>query len=333
MRSALSRFQIFLSGFRKSSVDEDGVVKTLHLLRHCKLNVITTYFSTPHSIKFAFLECEAFYLAIIKFTFTRLLMKTITRNNKDNLSEAAKCFHTASHPVALTGAGISVGSGIADFRSPGGLWTFFSPDEYATLDVFLHDPEKAWRLYRKLGKELLGKKPNKGHHVLADFEKNGLLNGLITQNVDGLHQVAGNKVVLEIHGDHQRLHCLQCGNTIPVIETHYDMKEVPECRSCLYPLKPNIVLFGEPVKSLEKIQNLISACDLLLVIGTSAKVFPAAGIPERVRQQGGIIYEFNREQVLSPPGFSGHNPLSDYFFEGDLGVTLPLFGDAVLNNS
>jgi len=250
-------------------------------------------------------------------------MKTINRNNRDYLLEAAGSFKTASHPVALSGAGISVGSGIADFRSPGGLWTFFSPDEYATLDVFLHDPEKAWRLYRNLGKELLGKKPNKGHQVLADFEENGLLNGLITQNVDSLHQAAGSKKVLEIHGDHQNLHCLQCGNTIPVSKNHYDMKDVPECQLCLYPLKPNIVLFGEPVKNLYEIQNLVSACDLLLVIGTSAKVFPAAGIPERVRQQGGIIYEFNREQVLS---------LSDYFFEGDLGATLPLFGDAVFNS-
>ena len=258
-------------------------------------------------------------------------MKTINRDNKVHLAEAARRFQTASHPVALTGAGISVGSGIADFRSPGGLWTLFSPDEYATLDVFLHDPEKAWRLYRKLGKELLGKKPNKGHQILAHFEMNGLLRGLITQNVDGLHQAAGSKNVLEIHGDHQHLHCLRCGDTIPVAKNHYEMKDVPECRLCRYPLKPNIVLFGEPVKNLDKIQDLVSAADLLLVIGTSAKVFPAAGIPERVKQQGGIIYEFNREQVLSPPGFSGHNPLSDYFFEGDLGLTLPLFNNAVLN--
>ncbi|MCK5516963.1 MAG: RNA polymerase subunit sigma [Desulfobulbaceae bacterium] len=250
-------------------------------------------------------------------------MKTVTRNNNNYLSEATECFRSASCPVALTGAGISVGSGIADFRSPGGLWTFFSPDEYATLEVFLHNPEKAWQLYRKLGRSLLGKKPNKGHQVLADFEENGFLSGLITQNVDSLHQAAGSSKVLEIHGDHQRLHCLQCGNIIPVIKDHYDVGDVPECQLCFYPLKPNIVLFGEPVKNLDKIHSMISACDLLLVIGTSAKVFPAAGIPERIKQQGGVIYEFNRDQVLSH---------SDYFFEGDLGITLPLFRDAVFNS-
>ncbi len=101
------------------------------------------------------------------------------------------------------------------------------------------------------------------------------------------------------------------------------MEDIPECRLCFYPLKPYIVLFGEPVKNIDEIQNLIAGCDLLLVIGTSAKVFPAAGIPERVKQQGGTIYEFNRDQILSH---------SDYFFEGDLGITLPLFGDDVFNS-
>ena len=158
------------------------------------------------------------------------MIKTIDQDNTKYLEEAARCFRTAHQPVALTGAGSSVGSGIADFRSPGGLWTFFSPEEYATLDVFLNNPEKAWRLYRKLGKELLGKKPNKAHHVLAQFESSNLLGGLVTQNVDGLHQAAGSKNVLEIHGNHHQLHCLQCGDTIPVVKSHYSMKVVPKCR-------------------------------------------------------------------------------------------------------
>lgn len=259
-------------------------------------------------------------------------MKTINQKNSDYLSEAVNIFETASHPVALTGAGISVGSGIADFRSPGGLWTHFSPDEYATLDVFLQNPQKAWKLYRTMGKELLGKAPNKGHQVLADFEKNGLIKGLITQNVDDLHQAAGSKNVLEIHGDHQHLQCLQCSNCIPVEENHYNMQDIPECELCHYPFKPNVVLFGEAVRSLDEIQALISNCDLLLVIGTSANVYPAAGIPESVKQRGGKIYEFNKEQALSSSGFSGHTPFTDYFFKGDLGHTLPLFGDAVFIN-
>lgn len=258
-------------------------------------------------------------------------MKTITANrNTDHLPEAVQRFISASCPVALTGAGISVNSGIADFRSPGGVWTVFSPEEYATIEVFLHSPDKAWKLYRELGKGLLGKKPNQAHLVLADFEKMGLLKGLVTQNVDNLHQAAGSRNVLEIHGDHQHLQCLSCETVIPVTSAHYTMQEVPLCAQCKAPLKPNVVLFGEPVRSMDKIEELMDDCDLLLVVGTSAKVYPAAGLPLLVKERGGLIYEFNRRQELSKPGYAGETPLADYFFAGDLGASLPLFGKSVL---
>ncbi|MBU1568031.1 MAG: RNA polymerase subunit sigma [Proteobacteria bacterium] len=257
-------------------------------------------------------------------------MKTIVpKKTEHHLAQAAERFTRAKRAAALTGAGISVGSGIADFRSPGGLWSKFSPDEYATLDVFLSSPEKAWRLYREMGRSLIGKKPNPAHRVLADFENNGFLKGLITQNVDNLHQAAGSRLVLEIHGDHQHLQCLQCGHVTPVIEDHYQMKGVPECHSCSYPYKPNVVLFGESVRSLHHIEELLANCDLLLVVGTSAQVYPAAGLPELVKQQGGLIYEFNQDQALSVPGSQGNIPLSDFFFQGDLADTLPMFGEAV----
>jgi NAD-dependent deacetylase len=258
-------------------------------------------------------------------------MKTIIPHKKiEHLAEAAEKFKAASCAAALSGAGISVGSGIADFRSPGGVWTIFSPEEYATLDVFLSKPEKAWKLYREMGKELLGKKPNGAHHVLADFEKNGFLKGLVTQNVDNLHQAAGSENVMEIHGDHQHLQCLKCGHVIPVTQDHYSTKSVPECELCKYPLKPNVVLFGEAVRSLDSIEHLLGSCDLLLVIGTSGIAYPAAGLPAMVKQRGGLIYEFNREQALTSSGFPGMSSLCDYFFEGDLASTLPLFGQTVL---
>jgi NAD-dependent deacetylase len=257
-------------------------------------------------------------------------MKTIASNkNSQHLPQAVEKFTAAKRAAALTGAGISVGSGIADFRSPGGLWSVFAPDEYATLDVFLSNPDKAWQLYREMGRSLLGKKPNRAHQVLADFEKGGLLKGLITQNVDNLHQAAGSRKVLEIHGDHQHLQCLQCGHVTPVIEDHYRMAGVPECHSCSFPYKPNVVLFGESVRDLQHIEELLAKCDLLLVIGTSAQVYPAAGLPELVKQQGGLIYEFNQDQALSVPGSHGSIPLSDFFFKGDLATTLPMFGEAV----
>ena len=257
-------------------------------------------------------------------------MKTIVPGlDEQHLSQAATRFTKASRAVALTGAGISVGSGIADFRSPGGLWSVFSPDEYATLEVFISDPHKAWRLYREMGRSLLGKKPNLGHRVLADLETQGLLKGVVTQNVDTLHQEAGSRNVLEIHGDHRNLHCLRCGRLTPVSEEHYQQEAVPHCDACSFPYKPNVVLFGESVRHLHRIEELLANCDLLLVIGTSAQVYPAAGLPELVKHQGGLIYEFNLQQSLSVPGSQDSLPLSDFFFQGDLGATLPLFAKAV----
>lgn len=257
-------------------------------------------------------------------------MKTIIAHTDiEYLAEAVGKFKSASCAVALTGAGISVNSGIADFRSPGGVWTIFSPDEYATLNVFLKNPQKAWKLYRAMGKSLFGKKPNQAHQVLADFERHGFLKGLVTQNVDNLHQAAGSKKVLEIHGDHQHLQCLQCEMVIPVSQDHYTMQEVPACIHCQSLLKPNVVLFGENVRSLAAIEELILECDLLLVIGTSAQVYPAAGLPVLVKEHGGLIYEFNQEAAVSAHEYADAASFVDYFFAGDLAVTLPLFGRSV----
>ncbi len=253
-------------------------------------------------------------------------MRTITaRKNEDYLHEAVSTFKAASQPVALTGAGISVNSGIADFRSPGGLWSIFSPDEYATIDTFLQNPEKAWQLYREMGKCLIDKQPNKGHRALAELEQRGFLTGLVTQNVDNLHQQAGNTRVHEIHGDHLHLQCLECGNTVPSTEKHFQEKSIPSCGLCSYPLKPNVVLFGETVRDMQEIETLIMGCDLLLVIGTSANVYPAASLPEMVKQRGGLLYEFNLEPALAASHYSKSTSITDYFFEGDLSTTLPRF--------
>lgn len=260
-------------------------------------------------------------------------MKTIIPGNNDRyFAEAVARFQAALNPVALTGAGISVGSGIPDFRSAGGLWTVYSPDEYATFEVFMRNPVKAWQLYRAMGRIILGKKPNPAHNGLAELEDASLLQGIVTQNVDNLHQLAGNDKVLEIHGDHQHLQCIRCGNLIPVTEEHYHSHDVPQCVSCEYPLKPNVVLFGESVRSLGEIHNLISDCDLLMVIGTSAQVYPAAELPLMVKDNGGLLYEFNKETtVLSTGDYAGETTIqTDYLFQGDVVVTLPMIVRGVL---
>jgi NAD-dependent deacetylase len=239
------------------------------------------------------------------------------------LQAAARALQSARLPLALTGAGVSVASGIPDFRSSGGLWTEFSPDEYATLDVFYADPAKAWRLYRALGRVLVGRRFNAAHRALAELEARQLLYGVITQNVDGLHQQAGSRTVYEMHGEHQHLHCLRCGLLVPMIEDVLDVEDVPCCDECAFPLKPNVVLFGEPVRALAEIEELIDQCDLLLVAGTSAQVYPAAGLVPAVKDNGGVIFEFNRQQVLGQHGFGGMSVMTDYFFAGDVAETLP----------
>lgn len=270
------------------------------------------------------------------------MVKTIVPGEEEeHLEEAAKKYRAAGKVAALTGAGISVESGIPDFRSPGGVWTVFRPDEYATLDVFLNNPEKAWELYRTLGETVEGAKPNPAHIALAELEQAKRLAGVVTQNVDGLHQAAGSENVIEIHGDHQHLQCLECGRLEEVKKEHYVSGQMPRCALCYYPLKPNVVLFGENVRGMDRIHELLWDCDLLLVIGTSVQVYPSAGLPNLVKQKGGLIFEFNMEPTGLTRG-EGDGMLSfmmaggeaaagtDYFFHGKASRTLSLLAERVI---
>ena len=253
-------------------------------------------------------------------------MKRIAGGDDELLAEAVRALRGASFAVALTGAGISVESGIPDFRSPGGLWSVFDPGEYATLTTFRSRPDKAWRLYRALGRALEGKRPNPAHEALAALEAAGRLKLVVTQNVDGLHQAAGSRRVIEIHGDHQHLQCLACGHLEALPEALYaDEGEVPLCPRCGSPLKPNVVLFEEAVRGLDEIEAAIRRCDLLLVVGTSGLVWPAAGLPAMVKRQGGLIIEFNLAATDLTEG-----GLVDYLIEGEAGTTLARFVAAAL---
>lgn len=253
-------------------------------------------------------------------------MKTVrTGRDSEALAEAARALRGASFAAALTGAGISVESGIPDFRSPGGLWSVFDPAEYATLSTFRRNPEKAWRLYRALGRTLAGRRPNPAHEALAALEAAGLLKLVVTQNIDGLHQAAGSRQVVEIHGDHRHLQCLGCGLLEAVAAVHLDGDAVPLCPHCSSPLKPNVVLFEEAVRGLAEIEAALRRCDLLLVVGTSGLVWPAAGLPEMVRRRGGRVIEFNLGSTELT-----ENGSVDYLFAGAAGTTLPLFVASVL---
>jgi NAD-dependent deacetylase len=244
-----------------------------------------------------------------------------------DLHGIVRAIATESRAVALTGAGISVESGIPDFRSEGGLWSRFDPLEYATLSCFLRQPGKAWQLYRELGQTLAGRRPNPAHRALAELEREGRLLGVITQNVDGLHQAAGSRNVVELHGDHGQLQCLGCGRLEPLLGAHLKPGPPPECVHCGFPLKPNVVLFEEPVRQLGAAHRLIRGCGLLLVIGTSAEVAPASLLPQAVRDDGGSLVVFNLEPTLLADEELG--PRGGLIL-GPVGTTLPSIARLVL---
>lgn len=259
-------------------------------------------------------------------------MKRITRSEQNYLDEAAQVFRKSKKVVALTGAGISVESGIDDFRSPGGLWSKYPVEDYGTIDVFKRDPEKAWKLFRVLGRGLSGKKPNTAHKVLAELESLGLLQGVVTQNIDNLHQSAGSKSVVEIHGDHFHLQCIGCGDLIAFDEAVLEDDSLPRCSHCDHVLKPNVVLFGEATRSLEDISFLLHRCDLIMVIGTSSQVYPAASLPMQVQEMGGLVYEFNKDETVLTKGEMPGGTKSDFLFQGSAGTMLGIFLEQLKKN-
>lgn len=244
-----------------------------------------------------------------------------------DLASVLRSLSESRRTAALTGAGISVDSGIPDFRSSTGLWRAFDPAEYATLAGFLEDPDRSWRFFRALGKLRSGKKPNRAHEALAELEGAGRLVGVVTQNVDGLHQAAGSRLVIELHGNGSRLRCLGCGGIEPFSADLLEPGPVPRCRTCARPLKPDVVLFGEDVRDLDRARALVEGCDLLLVVGTSGEVVPAAWLPEEVLESGGSLIEFNLEPTRLT--LAGLGPRGA-FVEGPVSRSLPLLVERLL---
>jgi NAD-dependent deacetylase len=213
----------------------------------------------------------------------------------DAATRLATLIKQAGSVVALTGAGISVPSGIPDFRSPRtGLWTKVDPMEVAHIDVFQRDPERFWSFYGARFDALDDKRPNRAHAVLASLERAGLLDAVITQNIDRLHERAGSREVIEVHGSIASSSCLDCGSRFPLAEVRLRQagapNGVPPC-DCGSPLKPDVVLFGEmlPMAAIARAERLASAADLLLCIGSSLEVYPVAGLPELTLTAGGRL--------------------------------------------
>jgi NAD-dependent deacetylase len=225
---------------------------------------------------------------------------------EDLIERTADLLANARNAVALTGAGISTESGIPDFRSPGGLWTKVDPGEFS-IDRFLQNPGRFWRLMLDLKKsgdfDLAGADPNPAHTALARMEQMGVMKCVITQNVDNLHQRAGSVDVVEFHGNLLRASCMKCRALEPIgaVEARIESgeEEAPRCKSCRGLLKPDAVFFGEAIPSKALMVSHVQSqkCDVLMVIGTSLQVYPAAQIPISVKLKNppATVVEINRE--------------------------------------
>jgi NAD-dependent deacetylase len=207
--------------------------------------------------------------------------------------------------VVLSGAGISTESGIPDFRSPTGIWAEYDPMEYATIDAFRRDPAKVWEFYALRLEVLIRAQPNAGHLAVAELERRGLVHALVTQNIDGLHQRAGSREVIEVHGSIRSASCLVCGERVPLADVVAALRDAPAppCPRCGGILKPDVVMFGEllPAEAIDRAVDLAERAELLLVVGSSLEVFPVAGLPDATVSAGGSLAIVNR----GPTPFDG----------------------------
>lgn len=241
------------------------------------------------------------------------------------LENAAKALRDARCVMAFTGAGISVESGIPPFRGPGGIWSKYDSDKFEK-SYFKRHPEEVWPLFKEIFFDMMGKaRPNPAHLALADLEAAGRLHGIVTQNIDGLHQEAGSQVVHEYHGSTRRMQCMDC-------RKFFDSRDIsletlpPPCPACGGLLRPDFVLFGEGVPSdvHHASVELARQADVCLVIGTGGSVQPAGRIPYVVKNHDGIVIEIN----LFDSDYSYRT--SDYFLQGRAGEMTPKLVRAVL---
>jgi NAD-dependent deacetylase len=197
--------------------------------------------------------------------------------------------------VVLTGAGISTESGIPDFRSAGGIWEQYDPVEVANIDALRRDPVHVWEFYALRLEALADAEPNEGHRALAELEERGWIRAVVTQNVDGLHQRAGSREIVEVHGSLREAECIHCGIRVPMADAVADLP-LPGCPECGEVLKPAVVMFGEllPAHAIERAQQLAAEAGLLLIVGSSLEVHPIAALPGATLAAGGALAMVNR---------------------------------------
>jgi len=229
----------------------------------------------------------------------------------------AQLLRDSERAVVLTGAGVSVPSGIPDFRSPRtGLWENVDPMEVAHIDAWRRDPDRFWHFYGDRFASLVDKRPNDAHRALAELERRGRVKAVITQNIDRLHRVAGTQRLIEVHGSIEFSVCVDCGGRFTlerVIEQLRAHDGAPECPCCFTPLKPDVTLFGEmlPERALSEAQALALDADLMICVGSSLEVYPVAGLPAMTHGGGGRI-------VLITQGPTPYDSDAEVKLDGDV---------------
>ena len=236
---------------------------------------------------------------------------------RQSLRRLADLLREASHIVVLTGAGVSAESGLPTFRDPQeGLWSRYRPEDLATPEAFARNPETVWRWYEWRRARLRSVKPNAGHYALAELQQRVPSLSLITQNVDGLHQLAGSRDIIEFHGNIMRTVCST--QTCAGEWCAGDHREPPHCPLCDAFLRPDVVWFGEPIpaKAMQLSLAALAACDVFMSIGTSSLVYPAAGMAQQAAANGALIVEIN-------PNATPLSSDADLVIAGPSGEVLP----------
>ncbi len=245
---------------------------------------------------------------------------SVSMDAQGQIGRLAALVRESKSVVALTGAGISVPSGIPDFRSPGtGIWEHVDPMEVAHIDTFRRTPERFWTFYRPRFGMLADVEPNGAHLALAAMESRGMLDGVITQNIDRLHRAAGSKQVVEVHGTIETSSCMSCASQyrLEQVEELFDEAGVARCHKCSGNVKPDVVLFGEmlPEQAMEQAVALAGNADLLLCVGSSLEVHPVAGLP-------GLSLSAGAKLAIVTTGPTPYDSDADVRLDGDVVVEL-----------
>lgn len=244
----------------------------------------------------------------------------------DPVARLAELVRTRQPAVALTGAGASTASGIPDFRSPDGWWARFDPQVYSSIATFRRDPAKVWEFHGPRLRFLAEAAPNPAHHALARLEAAGLLQAVVTQNIDMLHVKAGSREVVEVHGSIRTSACPGCARSYPVAEVLLlvEARGAPPCPACGRILKPDVVFFGEllPAAAIERATALARGAGLLLVVGSSLQVWPVAELPALAKGQGAAVAVVN----VGPTTFDAQ---ADLRIDADAATTLAALADLV----